>query len=298
MTRDEAVAHAYHEARLQWMKPFCRKLIGECLDEQFATVGYQIVPLGDAAGGHETGWVEGKPMEIIRNAEVLGDAGEVRGWQDIEERLNGLCSLPEGWDGYGGLPPSEVVGKNMLNTLKGFAAMGWHVHPDAIVPTCNGTLMVESDKDGYEFLIEVGQTKASAYCGPEAGPTLFFDGKFGFMEPAAPGQPQGESEKLWLWRNGNHYLAFNQEHPCVSLGGDPCTLGEPAAMAIIVSRHPDALPLDEYPAPSRLAKTDTIPVSADVLERVVDALEACISENSPDFVEDALAAAKSVGVGS
>lgn len=40
-----------------------------------------------------------------------------------------------------------------------------------------------------------------------------------------------EDKQLWLWRNGDHYLAFEHLYPCYSPGGDPMTLGEPAAVA-------------------------------------------------------------------
>jgi hypothetical protein len=38
--------------------------------------------------------------------------------------------------------------------------------------------------------------------------------------------------KLWLWKNGDQFLAFAHEYPCFEPGGDPMTLGEPAATAI------------------------------------------------------------------
>jgi hypothetical protein len=40
--------------------------------------------------------------------------------------------------------------------------------------------------------------------------------------------------KLWLWKNGDHYLAFDNAYPCHP-GGDPITLGEPSAIAFL---HP------------------------------------------------------------
>jgi hypothetical protein len=32
--------------------------------------------------------------------------------------------------------------------------------------------------------------------------------------------------KLWIWKNGDHYLVFDNEFPCFS-NGDPITLGPP-----------------------------------------------------------------------
>jgi hypothetical protein len=38
--------------------------------------------------------------------------------------------------------------------------------------------------------------------------------------------------KLWIWKNGDHYLAFDSEYPIHS-GGDPKTLGEPIGYALL-----------------------------------------------------------------
>jgi hypothetical protein len=43
--------------------------------------------------------------------------------------------------------------------------------------------------------------------------------------------------RLWLWRNGDHFLAFTHLYPCFSPGGDPMTLGEPAAWAEFRASH-------------------------------------------------------------
>jgi hypothetical protein len=42
----------------------------------------------------------------------------------------------------------------------------------------------------------------------------------------------GHAMKLWLWKNGDHYLAFDNAYPCQP-DGDPMTLGEPAAIAFL-----------------------------------------------------------------
>lgn len=53
-----------------------------------------------------------------------------------------------------------------------------------------------------------------------------------------------DGQKLWLWRNGDHYLAYMHEYPTED-GGDPLTLGEPVAIAVFrvsdppASRQPD-----------------------------------------------------------
>jgi hypothetical protein len=41
-----------------------------------------------------------------------------------------------------------------------------------------------------------------------------------------------DGQKLWLWQNGDHYLAFAHEYPCYEPTGDPMTLGEPIATAL------------------------------------------------------------------
>jgi hypothetical protein len=41
---------------------------------------------------------------------------------------------------------------------------------------------------------------------------------------------------LYLWKNGDHYLAFTHEYPCFE-DGDPMTFGEPAARAIFKASH-------------------------------------------------------------
>ena len=41
-----------------------------------------------------------------------------------------------------------------------------------------------------------------------------------------------EGVPLWLWKNGEHFLAFKHEFPCFAPGGDPMTLGAPFSQAI------------------------------------------------------------------
>ena len=54
---------------------------------------------------------------------------------------------------------------------------------------------------------------------------------------AAAERERMEGKTFWLWRNGNHYLAFEHEYPCYSPGGDPMVLGEPAAVAVFRGSH-------------------------------------------------------------
>jgi|SRR5689334_7652109 len=47
--------------------------------------------------------------------------------------------------------------------------------------------------------------------------------------------------KLWLWKNGDHFLAFTNPYPCFTPGGDPMTLGEPAGVAVFRESHERSL---------------------------------------------------------
>lgn len=56
--------------------------------------------------------------------------------------------------------------------------------------------------------------------------------------------------KIWLWKNGDHYLAFDSEYPRLP-NGDPAVLGEPAAWAVMERR---ASAPDVREAAERIAK--------------------------------------------
>jgi hypothetical protein len=66
------------------------------------------------------------------------------------------------------------------------------------------------------------------------------------LTPSSPGAAEaGEAvagEKLWLWKNGDHYLAYRHLYPCFTPGGDPMTLGEPVGYALIRESHDRATP--------------------------------------------------------
>jgi hypothetical protein len=47
-------------------------------------------------------------------------------------------------------------------------------------------------------------------------------------------------EKIWLWKNGDHFWAFRHLYPCQMDGGDPQTLGEPFGWAILKPSAPPA----------------------------------------------------------
>lgn len=42
--------------------------------------------------------------------------------------------------------------------------------------------------------------------------------------------PPTSDRKIWLWKNGDHFWAFDQEFPCYP-DGDPMTIGEPIGWA-------------------------------------------------------------------
>lgn len=54
--------------------------------------------------------------------------------------------------------------------------------------------------------------------------------------PASTEVPQmvapQDGMQFWLWKNGDHYLAFTHLYPCFTPGGDPMTLGEPFGRAV------------------------------------------------------------------
>ena len=51
------------------------------------------------------------------------------------------------------------------------------------------------------------------------------------------------TQKLWLWKNGDHFLAFDNPYPTHD-GGDPMTLGEPIGYAWFTPSVPASEPRD------------------------------------------------------
>jgi hypothetical protein len=70
----------------------------------------------------------------------------------------------------------------------------------------------------------------------------------GDMAPWPDTREVVDGDFLWLWKNGDHYLAFRHEYPCFEPGGDPMTFGQPFGRAIFTrsydraSRAPAAQP--------------------------------------------------------
>jgi len=54
---------------------------------------------------------------------------------------------------------------------------------------------------------------------------------------AQEAEPVVHGTTLWLWKHGEHYLAFRHLYPCFTPGGDPQTLGEPVGWAEFRESH-------------------------------------------------------------
>lgn len=74
----------------------------------------------------------------------------------------------------------------------------------------------------------------------------------------AQAEPAAE-QKLWLWRNGDHFLAFDNLYPCFTPGGDPMTLGEPVGYAIF--KHSHCRAGKEVEVARRIATTEAEPAA-------------------------------------
>lgn len=49
--------------------------------------------------------------------------------------------------------------------------------------------------------------------------------------------PKMLRRKVWIWKNGDHFVAYDNEYPCQSPGGDPLTLGEPVGWGWLLPCH-------------------------------------------------------------
>jgi hypothetical protein len=96
--------------------------------------------------------------------------------------------------------------------------------------------------------------------------------------PEQPTPPNRQIEdrwaaKLWLWKNGDHYLAFDSECPTYD-GGDPKTLGEPIGFALLEWETYDRM--TEQVAAQRAA--EAVPVSvSDPVRSLVNDIGGCWS---------------------
>jgi hypothetical protein len=75
---------------------------------------------------------------------------------------------------------------------------------------------------------------------------------------------QKEPVKLWLWKNfvdgKPEYWAFDNPFPCLTVNGDPLTLGEPCGWALLkpsVNGRPDRLEQEVVNTVTRLTTNNT-----------------------------------------
>lgn len=83
----------------------------------------------------------------------------------VVERLNELCALPRGWNGYDGLPVSFSVAQFTLSTLN---AIMWDDAPiPSIIPCGSGDLQVEWHLISGDIELHVmGPNEVSAFYEP------------------------------------------------------------------------------------------------------------------------------------
>lgn len=82
------------------------------------------------------------------------------------------------------------------------------------------------------------------------------------------------ARELWLWRNGDHFLAFDNEFPCHP-NGDPMTLGEPVGKAVFqVSERGQHIPdpSSKWPFPITSAPGAPGDVEKDLHAAICDAV--------------------------
>jgi hypothetical protein len=85
----------------------------------------------------------------------------------------------------------------------------------------------ESTQDKFELMKEAN-AKLIAACNPAALAELLAE----LDRLRAERKPLTSGDRLWLWQDGDRYLAFRHEFPCYSPGGDPMTLGNPAPVIV------------------------------------------------------------------
>lgn len=102
-------------------------------------------------------------------------------------------------------------------------------------------------------------------------------------------------QRLWLWRNfvdgRPEYWAFDNPYPCVTVGGDPLTLGQPCGYAIFkasVNGRPNLSEAEVIATVTRMHAADPAPPAAKAVE--MDATRAAMAlalEAMQDALEDA-----------
>ena len=75
-------------------------------------------------------------------------------WKSVvTDRLNELCALPVGWDGYAGKPVSFICASFAANMLARLSRD--NVPPPSIVPGSDGTLQVEWHRNMFDVELDV-----------------------------------------------------------------------------------------------------------------------------------------------
>jgi hypothetical protein len=113
-----------------------------------------------------------------------------------------------------------------------------------------GMTLIEAAKQALEALEAAARTRR---------PELIKQAITALRAAIAEAEKQ-EPTRLWLWKNfvegRPEYWAFDNPFPCMSVGGDPLTLGEPCGWALIkpsVNGRPDRLEQEVIDTVTRFA---------------------------------------------
>jgi hypothetical protein len=79
------------------------------------------------------------------------------------KRVEGLQSLRDGWDGYGGCAPSTQVCIHATQLIQCLAATFPDLSSPDISPSSNGTVLLTWEADAGEAVLEIGDSKFSGY---------------------------------------------------------------------------------------------------------------------------------------
>lgn len=106
-------------------------------------------------------------------------------YSEAMARLNALGDLHIDWDGYGALPISERA-LNQARALLSTQARNPHLGLPDIIPTPNGTLVMEWQGKQGEAAVEIGSTRVSGVIKSEQKPPLYINGTTEQLEQSLP----------------------------------------------------------------------------------------------------------------
>jgi hypothetical protein len=116
-------------------------------------------------------------------------------------------------------------------------------------------MSIDAMKQALEFIVATNKS-SSFWMVPESKLNKTVTALRAAIEQAEKQEPR----KLWLWKNfvegRPEYWAFDNPFPCVSVGGDPLTLGEPCGWALLkfsVNGRPDRSEQEVINTVTRLA---------------------------------------------